>query len=69
MDDQTRLHHQTHNAAPMNAMFTYLTKLLSDRRVEPASGLDKAATYIIKHAELLYRFLIPGVPLDSNAVE
>ncbi|CAM2064851.1 Transposase [Sulfidibacter corallicola] len=71
MDDQARLHHhQAYSTAPMNTLFAYLTTLLSERRVEPASGLGKAAIYILKRKESLTRFLnVPDVPLDSNAVE
>jgi hypothetical protein len=54
----------------MAALFAYLHQLLDRKLIEPASGMGKAAKYMLKREVELTRFLeIPGAPLDSNAIE
>jgi len=68
--DERLLYHQRHSAEPMAALLTYLHQLLDRKLIEPASGMGKAAKYMLKREAELTRFLeIPGAPLDSNAIE
>jgi hypothetical protein len=68
--DERLLYHQRHSAEPMAALFAYLHQLLDRKLIEPASGMGKAAKYMLKREAELTRFLeIPGAPLDSNAIE
>ena len=62
--------HQTHSRSLMEALHTWLSAQLDERRVEPNSGLGQAITYFLKHWMPLTRFLeVAGAPLDSNLVE
>jgi len=71
LDDHTRLReHQEHSAPIMAEFFSYLENLVEQRLVEENGSLGKAVAYVLERKTELSRILhIPGVPLDSNAVE
>lgn len=71
LDPQTRLeYHQKYSQPIMGQLHLYMTKLLTERKVEPNSELGKALNYMLRHWAKLTRFLtIAGAPIDNNLVE
>ena len=71
MSAQERLvYHRAHSTPLMQKIETWLDEQLSEKKVEPNSGLGKATTYMQKHWQALTLFLrIPGAPLDNNLCE
>src|SRR5712691_318216 len=62
--------HQMHSRPLMDALHSWLAAQLTERRIEPNSGLGQAIRHLLKHWIPLTRFLeVPGAPLDSNLVE
>ena len=62
--------HQDRSAPVMKKLQVWLEAQLSDRKVEPNSGLGKAIQYMLRHWEPLTLFLRePGAPLDNNLCE
>ena len=62
--------HQTRSGPVMEALRSWLTGLIEDRKVEPNSELGGAIQYLEKRWTQLTRFLrIPGAPLDNNEAE
>jgi len=62
--------HQARSGPLMATLDQWLTAQLTERRVEPNSGLGKAIAYLRKHWEPLTRFRhVAGAPLDNNVAE
>ena len=62
--------HQAQSGPLMAELHAWLTAQVTERRVEPNSGLGKAIAYLRKHWEPLTRFLhVAGAPLDNNVCE
>lgn len=62
--------HQLRSGPVMEALHTWLTAQLGERRVEPNSGLGQAITYVLKRWAAFTLFLrAPGAPLDNNICE
>lgn len=54
----------------MKKLRVWLEAQLSDRKMEPNSGLGKAIQYMLRHLGPLTLFLRePGAPLDNNLCE
>ena len=54
----------------MEALKTWMTQEMAEKRVEPNSGLGKAMNYMLKRWDALTLFLrIAGAPLDNNIAE
>ena len=73
MTDQQRLsYHIAHSGPLMTDLETWLRAQITERQVEPNSGLGAAMTYMIK-AERWARFTlflrVPGAPLDNTLRE
>jgi len=68
---EARLHfHQGHSAPLMEALKTWMTHEMAEKRVEPNSGLGKAMNYMLKRWDALTLFLrVAGAPLDNNIAE
>ena len=67
--DRLRLHQES-SGPRMQDLDEWLETQLSERLVEPNSGLGKAITYTRKHWEPLTLFLrMAGAPLDNNICE
>jgi hypothetical protein len=66
-----RLRRHQHDSAPvMDALHTWMTTQLSDKRIEPNSGLGRAFHYMLKRWDKLTLFLRKsGAPLDNNICE
>ena len=63
-------YHQKHSKPLMEELARYMATLITERRVEPSSGLGTAIKYMQKHWHKLTRFLtIAGAPIDNNIVE
>lgn len=71
MDKHARLsYHKEHSAPVMEALLSYMSKLLDEHLVEPNSELGKAIRYMQKHWPELTKFLsVAGAPIDNNIVE
>ncbi len=68
-DDRLRLH-QAESGPRMDRLEKWLDEQITDKKVEPNSGLGEAIQYMQKHWEKLTRFLVvAGVPLDNNLLE
>jgi hypothetical protein len=68
--EQRLLYHQTHSAAPMQAMHQWMIAQLEQRRIEPNSALGGALRYMLKNWDALTLFLRKaGAPLDNNICE
>jgi len=62
--------HQRRSGPVMEALQSWLSEQLEQRRVEPNSSLGQAMNYLLRHWEKLTLFLRkPGVPLDNNICE
>jgi hypothetical protein len=62
--------HQAHSGPLMAGLQEWLRLQLTERRVEPNSGLGQAIAYLLKHWPKLTLFLhVPGAPLDNNLCE
>lgn len=67
--DRLRLH-QEQSGPRMEGLEQWLNAQLSERRVEPNSGLGQAIRYLLKRWPALTLFLrVPGAPLDNNICE
>lgn len=71
MSDQDRLvYHQTHSGPLMLELNQWCKQQISEKKVEPNSGLGEAINYMLKRWDKLTGFLqIPGAPLDNNLCE
>lgn len=71
LSEQDRLTlHQTESRPVMDELETWQRAQLSERRVEPNSGLGEAITYFLKHWTEMTLFLRQaGAPLDNNVAE
>jgi transposase len=71
MNDNERLRlHQAESGPRMDRLEKWLDEQITDKKVEPNSGLGEAIQYMQKHWEKLTRFLVvAGAPLDNNLVE
>jgi transposase len=68
--DQRLQLHQQRSGPLMTQLKKWLEAQLSERKVEPNSGLGEAIGYMLKHWDKLTLFLrVPGAPLDNNIVE
>lgn len=62
--------HQERSGPLMEKLHAWMQAQLTDKKVEPNSGLGGAIGYMLKHWEALTLFLRKaGAPLDNNAVE
>jgi transposase len=62
--------HQEHSRPVMERLHTWLHTQLTEKKVEPNSGLGSAITYCLKHWDRLTLFLRQAAaPLDNNIVE
>jgi transposase len=62
--------HQQSSGSTMQELHAWLTRQLSEKRVEPNSSLGGAIGYMLKHWDRLALFLRqPGAPLDNNLCE
>jgi transposase len=68
---QQRLHfHQQRSGPLMDQLAQWLQEQLSERKVEPNSGLGTAISYMKNHWSQLTLFLrVAGAPLDNNICE
>ncbi len=71
LNQQERLRFHKENSGPiMKDLEAWLRDQLDGKRVEPASGLGKAITYMLKYWQPLTLFLrVPGAGLDNNIAE
>lgn len=71
MSPEERLElHKRETKPLMDRLGVWLEDELSEKRVEPNSGLGKAITYMLKRWKKLTAFLeVPGAPLDNNVCE
>ena len=71
MSPEERLEFHKRESGPlMDRLEIWLEDELSEKRVEPNSGLGKAITYMLKRWKKLTVFLeVPGAPLDNNVCE
>ncbi len=71
LDPQERLEfHQKESGPVMEELKSWCEEQLSEKLVEPNSGLGKAIDYMLKRWDKFTRFLhIPGVPLDNSIAE
>jgi transposase len=71
LDPEQRLQlHQKESEPQMRKLKQWMQEQLSERKVEPNSGLGEAIQYMMRHWEGLTAFLrIPGAPLDNNVCE
>jgi len=68
--DERLLLHQQDSEPLMKALEQWMQVQVTERRVEPNSGLGEAITYMRKHWEGLTLFLrVKGAPLDNNVCE
>jgi transposase len=62
--------HQERSEPLMKRLWAWLDAQLTEKKVEPNSGLGKAIQYMLRHWEPLTLFLRePGAPLDNNLCE
>jgi transposase len=62
--------HQDHSRPVMERLHAWLRTQLTEKKVEPNSGLGSAITYCLKHWDRLTLFLRQAAaPLDNNIVE
>jgi hypothetical protein len=62
--------HQTESAQLMDDLEQWLKEQISEKKVEPNSGLGQAIKYMQKHWHALTQFLrVAGAPLDNNVCE
>jgi hypothetical protein len=71
MSPEARLaFHQEHSGPVMEGLKSWMEGLLSEKKVEPNSGLGKAIHYMLSRWEKLTLFLRQaGAPLDNNLCE
>lgn len=63
-------HHQKQSRPIMDELKAWCEKNISDKKVEPNSGMGKAMKYFIKHFPELVKFCeVEGMPLSNLAVE
>lgn len=63
-------YHQEHSQPIMDELEKYMTKLISEKQVEPNNDLAGAIRYMQRHWKKLTRFLtVIGAPIDNNIVE
>jgi hypothetical protein len=67
---QRLLHHRNHSRPLMLGLKKWMEQQLTDKQVEPNSGLGQAMRYMLKHWKGLTLFLRKaGAPIDNNIVE
>ena len=63
-------HHQQFSKPVMDGLHQWMETQLTEKTVEPNSGLGRAINYMLRHWRPLTLFLRePGAPLDNNLVE
>jgi transposase len=68
-DERLRLH-QAESGPVMDDLEKWMTAQLTDKRVEPNSGMGEAINYMLKRWDKLTLFLrVPGAPIDNNVCE
>jgi hypothetical protein len=69
-DDERLAYHQANSKELMDELKEWAKSLMTEKKVEPNSGLGQALAYLLKHWEKLTLFLkVPGAPLDNNLCE
>jgi hypothetical protein len=67
---QRLLYHQEHSRPLMEDLKCWMEQKITNKEVEPNSGLGAAIKYEIKHWKELTLFLrMPGAPIDNNVCE
>jgi len=67
---QRLLYHQEHSRPLMDALKLWMEQKITNKEVEPNSGLGAAIKYELKHWKELTLFLrMPGAPIDNNVCE
>jgi hypothetical protein len=61
--------HQTESAQLMDDLEQWLKEQISEKKVEPNSGLGQAIKYMQKHWHALQFLRVAGAPLDNNVCE
>jgi hypothetical protein len=71
MSPEERLRfHQAQSGPRMAELQVWMETQITQRKVEPNSGLGEAIAYMRKHWDQLTLFLrVPGAPLDNNVCE
>ena len=71
MSPEERLRfHQAQSGPRMAELQAWMEAQITQRKVEPNSGLGEAIAYMRKHWDKLTLFLrVPGAPLDNNVCE
>ncbi len=68
--EQRLLFHQAHSAKVMEALESWMSEQLAEKKIEPNSSLGGAFSYMLKRWDKLTLFLRqPGAPLDNNICE
>jgi transposase len=68
--DERLAFHQENSGPVMEELKTWCDRQISEKLVEPNSGIGKAIQYLLNHWEKLTRFLeVPNAPLDNNLCE
>jgi hypothetical protein len=68
--DERLAFHREKSGPVMEELKTWCDRQISEKLVEPNSGLGKAVQYLLNHWEKLTRFLkVPKAPLDNNICE
>jgi transposase len=68
--DERLAFHQEKSGPVMGELKTWCDRQISEKLVEPNSGIGKAIQYLLNHWEKLTRFLkVPNAPLDNNICE
>ena len=68
-EDRLRFH-QAQSGPRMTELQAWMDTQITQRKVEPNSGLGEAIAYMRKHWDQLTLFLrVPGAPLDNNVCE
>jgi len=68
--DQRLEYHQKNSGPVLEKLHEWMSAQLSEKRVEPNSGLGKALRYMLRHWTRLTLFLRrAGAPLDNNVCE
>ncbi len=68
--DERLTFHQEKSGPLMDELKEWMETRLSEKLVEPNSGMGKAFEYMLKRWDRLTRFLrVAGAPLDNNTVE
>lgn len=68
--EERLLVHQRESGPVMDALGTWMTAQLEDKRIEPNSGMGQAITYLLKRWDKLTLFLrVADAPIENNICE